>query len=89
MDTVLQQPAKAIRIGSRTPMAWIRSQSLGRQYWMFFAVAFFFDAGFAVYFFLFNLFLLDAHAAERTIGLINGAFTLGSTLTILPAGFLV
>jgi MFS family permease len=72
----------------RTPVAWLRSQSLTREYWIFFAVAFFFDAGFAVYFFLFNLFLLDAHATERTIGLINGAFTLGSTLVLLPAGVL-
>jgi MFS family permease len=87
MDTVLLQPSKATN-SSRTPTEWIRSQFLTPQYWTFFAVAFFFDAGFAIYFFLFNLFLLDAHAAERTIGLINGAFTLGSTLTILPAGLM-
>jgi MFS family permease len=68
------------------PRAWLRSQALTREFWKFFAVAFFFDAGFAVYFFLFNLFLLNAHATERTIGRINGAFTLGSTLALLPAG---
>lgn len=63
--------------------------SLDRQYWTFFSAAFFFDAGFAIYFFLFNLYLLDAHWNERLIGLVGGAFTLGSVLTILPAGEMV
>jgi MFS family permease len=72
----------------RNPAAWLRSQALGREYWTFFAVAFFFDAGFAVYFFLFNLFLLDAGMTEQTMGKINGAFTLGGTLALLPAGAL-
>jgi MFS family permease len=67
---------------------WSRYGKLTKNYWVFFGVALFFDAGFAIYFFLFNLFLLDAHFTERTIGLINGAFTLGSTLATLPAGAL-
>ncbi len=55
---------------------------------MFFAAAFFFDAGFAIYFFLFNLYLLDHHFSDRSIGLIGGAMTLGSLVGILPAGVL-
>jgi MFS family permease len=74
------------RARAQNPAAWLRSQALAKEYWVFFAVAFFYDAGFAIYFFLFNLFLLDAHATERTIGWINGAFTLGSTVALLPAG---
>ena len=43
----------------RNPSAWIRQQKLSRGFWVFFTAAFFFDAGFAVYVFLFNLYLLD------------------------------
>jgi MFS family permease len=72
----------------RNPSAWIRQQKLSRRFWVFFAAAFFFDAGFAVYFFLFNLYLLDHHFSDRSIGLIGGAMTLGALVGILPAGVL-
>ena len=72
----------------RNPSAWIRQQKLSRKFWVFFAAAFFFDAGFAVYFFLFNLYLLDHHFSDRSIGLIGGAMTLGSLVGTLPAGVL-
>ncbi len=70
------------------PAAWFREKNLGRQFWTFFAVAFFYDAGFAIYVFLFNLYLLDRHFNERAIGLIGGAATLGSLAGLLPAGML-
>jgi MFS family permease len=70
----------------RSPRNWLRRQNLGREYWIFFSAAFCFDAGFSIYFFLFNLFLLDVHYDERAIGLIAGAFTLGSVAGTLPAG---
>ena len=63
-------------------------KKLGRGFWVFFAVAFFFDLGFAVYFFLFNLYLLDLHFNERSLGLVGGALTLGSVVGTLPAGWL-
>ncbi|RXH54204.1 MFS transporter [Granulicella sibirica] len=89
MPNALSQPADTSTSAHlRGPLAWLRSQALAKEYWIFFCVALFFDAGFAIYFFLFNLFLLDAHTTERAIGLINGAFTLGSTLATLPAGAL-
>jgi MFS family permease len=72
----------------RSPSVWIRQQKLGRKFWVFFAAAFFFDAGFAVYFFLFNLYLLDNHFNDRSIGLIGGAMTLGTLVGTLPAGVL-
>lgn len=74
--------------GWRHPSAWLREQRLSRNFWIFFLAAFFFDAGFSVYFFLFNLYLLDFHFSDRSIGLIGGAFTLGSVVGTLPAGFL-
>jgi MFS family permease len=72
----------------KNPAAWFRDQRLGRGFWVFFTVAFFFDFGFAVYFFLFNLFLLDYNYNERAIGLVGGALTLGSVAGTLPAGWL-
>jgi MFS family permease len=70
------------------PAAWMREQKLSRGYWTFFASAFFFDTGFCIYVFLFNLYLLDLHFNERAIGWIGGAATLGSVLGTLPAGVL-
>jgi MFS family permease len=70
----------------RNPFSWLRRKNLSRDFWVFFTAAFFFDAGFAVYFFLFNLYLLDFHFNERTIGLVSGALTLGSLVGTLPAG---
>jgi MFS family permease len=72
----------------RSPSTWLRQQKLSRRFWIFFTAAFFFDAGFAVYFFLFNLYLLDYHFSDRSIGLIGGALTLGSLAGTLPAGVL-
>jgi MFS family permease len=70
------------------PAAWLHEKNLGRSYWIFFSAAFFFDAGFATYFFLFNLYLLDHRFHERAMGWIGGALTLGSVIGTLPAGAL-
>lgn len=72
----------------RSPRAWLHEHQLSRGYWIFFAAAFFFDAGFAVYFFLFNLYLLDFHFDEKAIGFVNGALTLGSMVGTVPVGIL-
>lgn len=72
----------------KNPSAWFKEQQLSRGYWVFFSAAFFFDAGFAVYFFLFNLYLLDLHFNERAMGWIGGAMTLGSVIGTLPVGHL-
>ncbi|MGA7339954.1 MAG: MFS transporter [Terracidiphilus sp.] len=72
----------------RDPRGWMREKNLGRGYWVFFETAFFYDAGFSIYFFLFNLYLLDRGFNERAMGWIGGAFTLGSLAGFLPAGAL-
>jgi MFS family permease len=89
----IEDHTKAVQSSSRLPLSmnpirWLREQKLSRRFWIFFAVAFLFDFGFAVYFFLFNLYLLDLHCNERTIGLVGGALTLGSVAGTLPAGWL-
>jgi MFS family permease len=68
------------------PSAWLREKNHSRGFWVFFTAAFFFDAGFSIYVFLFNLYLLDFHFNEQSIGLISGAMTLGSLVGTLPAG---
>src|SRR5580692_8342129 len=49
---------------------WVRGYRLSREYWLFFTAALFWDAGFGLYLFLFNLYLIDFHLNERAIGLI-------------------
>jgi MFS family permease len=70
----------------KSPAAWLREKELCRGFWIFFTAAFFFDFGFSIYVFLFNLYLLDLHFNERMMGLIGGAMTLGSVVGTLPAG---
>lgn len=72
----------------KSPASWLLEKNLSRGFWVFFAVAFFFDFGFSIYVFLFNLYLLDFHFNERAIGLIGGAATLGSVIGTLPAGWI-
>ena len=94
MEQQLHSPdriQRSSRKGSRSwrdPGAWLREKKLSRGFWVFFTAAFFFDCGFAAYFFLFNLYLLDFHFNERAIGLIGGAFAMGSVVGTLPAGLL-
>jgi MFS family permease len=72
----------------RNPAVWLRGQKLSRDYWVFFTAAFFLDFGFALYHFLFNLYLLDFHFNERAIGLIGSATMIGSVAGTLPVGVL-
>ena len=90
MHTLVEDVANTAEHGRvrRNPSAWLLQYRFSRNFWTFFFAAFFFDAGFGIYYFLFNLYLLDLHFQERAIGLINGALTLGAVLCILPAGML-
>lgn len=68
--------------------SWWQGESLSRQFWIFFTAAFFFDFGIGLYFFLFNLFLLNLHFDERMMGFVTGALTLGNVVGTIPVGFL-
>ena len=84
---VLLDPAARTGVGWRDgPRQWLREQKLSGGFWVFFSAAFFFDAGFSFYFFLFNLYLLDLRFSDRSIGLVNAALALGSTVGPLAAG---
>ena len=56
------------------------------QFWLFFTAALFFNFGFSIFFFLFNLYLLGFHFTERSLGLIGGFMALGSILGTIPVG---
>jgi predicted MFS family arabinose efflux permease len=88
MPEQLPHPASVAARMWNTPATWLREQKLGMDFWIFFLAAFFYDAGFGIYFFLFNLFLLDLHFDERAIGLINGALSLGLLVGTLPIGIM-
>lgn len=68
---------------------WVKRNQLSRGFWIYFLATFFFDAGFCIYFFLFNLYLLDLHFNERFIGLVSGVSTVGTMLVMFPAGMLI
>ena len=72
----------------KQPVAWLLDKKLSRDFWVFFAVAFFWDFGFSVYVFLFNLYLLDYRFNERAMGLVGGALTIGSVAGTLPVGWI-
>ena len=68
--------------------SWIVGKGLSRDFWLFFVAALFFDFGFAMFLFLYNLFLLDIGYTERQLGLIVGAMTIGGVVGTLPMGWL-
>ena len=63
-------------------------ETLSRDFWIFFAAAFLFDLGFGIFFFLFNLFLLNQHFDERAIGIITSALTFGNVVGTIPVSML-
>ncbi len=78
-----------IRRGIRERLtSWISDKELSREFWMFFVAALCFDFGFAMFLFLYNLFLLDIGFNERQLGLVAGAMTLGSMVGTIPIGML-
>jgi len=83
-DSLATQPMS----GWRPSKAWARYRGLSRNYWIFFVAALLYESGIGLYFFLFNLFLLDLGFDKAAIGLINGAFSLGVLTATLPVGML-
>jgi len=88
MESSPQPEERSVSFWNR-PLDWFAVNNFSSGFWVYFSAVFFFDAGFCIYFFLFNLYLLDLHFNEQTMGLIGGATTLGSVLVTLPAGVLV
>jgi len=75
---------------ARKPLSYLVNPRLlleqfSRGFWTFFIAAFFFDLGFGLFFFLFNLYLADLHFDERSIGQITAWLTLGNVAGTIPA----
>ncbi len=68
---------------------WSERHYLSPRFWTFLTASFFFDLGFSIYFFLFNLFLLGHGYTERTLGLLTGAMAIGNLAAALPSGKLI
>jgi len=68
---------------------WSRSaNALGKQYWVLFAASSFFDIGMFIFFFLYNLFLLDYGYTERFLGQVTSSNALGGIAGAIAGGIL-
>ncbi len=56
------------------------------QFWIYFSAAIFFNLGFSIFFFLFNLYLLGLGFNERTLGVIGSSMAVGTLCGTVPAG---
>jgi MFS family permease len=67
----------------------VSRRNLGTQFWMFFATSFCFDLGMTMYFFLYNVYLVDRGFKEDFLGWMLSAMSIGGIVCTIPAGFLV
>ena len=58
------------------------------DFWFYFTAAVFFNFGFSVFFFLFNVYLLGFGLTERSLGLIGSCLAAGGLIGTIPAGIL-
>jgi len=80
-------PRSRLSLHERVESLW-RGQQFSKAFWVFFAVAFFFDFGVSLYFFLFNLFLANLHFNEKIVGFIAGTLTMGNVAGTIPVSML-
>jgi hypothetical protein len=71
----------------RWHMRWLERMPRG-QFWFYFAAALFFNFGFSVFFFLFNVYLLGFGLTERSLGLIGSCLAAGTLIGTIPVGIL-
>jgi MFS family permease len=67
---------------------WWSRKNLGREFWTFLTVSFLFDLGMFIFFFLYNLYLVDRGFKENFLGLVAGTVAIGSVAGTIPAGML-
>ena len=68
---------------------WLSSKRLSQQFWTFFAASLCFDTGMTMFFFLYNLFLLDRGYKEEFLGAMSSVTSIGSLVCTIPAGLLL
>ena len=62
------------------------SSGLDGQFWIFFTAAACFEFGMMIFFFFYNLFLLDLGFHEKFLGFVTSALAIGGLAGALPAG---
>jgi predicted MFS family arabinose efflux permease len=67
----------------------LSTKGLSPQFWTFLAASFCFDLGMAIFFFLYNLYLLDCGFKEEFLGAMTSAMGVGSIACTIPAGILI
>jgi predicted MFS family arabinose efflux permease len=63
--------------------------NLETQFWTFLAASFCFDFGMTIFFFLYNLYLLDSGFKEQFLGTMTSAMNIGTIACTIPAGILI
>jgi MFS family permease len=66
---------------------WWRTNSLGRQFWMFLVAAVVFNFALFIFVLLYNLFLMERGFREDFLGVVSGAQRVGSVVGTLPAAW--
>jgi predicted MFS family arabinose efflux permease len=67
---------------------WWEKTELGAPFWIYFAASFFFDFGMFIFFFLYNLFLLDCGYREEFLGLVTSVTAVGSIIGTIAGGIM-
>ena len=65
---------------------WYATKAPRGPFWVFFSVSIFFNFGFSIFVFYFNLYLLGFGLTERSLGLIASLAAVGSILGTIPVG---
>lgn len=68
--------------------SWWTLRAPRGQFWVYFFAAIFFNLGFSIFFFLFNLYLLELGVKENFLGLVGSMMAVGNLCGTLPAGVL-
>lgn len=72
--------------GRRSLRDWWTKRAPRGQFWIYFSAAVFFNLGFSIFFFLFNLYLVSLGRNERSLGFFGSALAVGTLCGTIPAG---
>lgn len=85
--------SRALHHGRMLPRAlthgtrwWFSSKGFGKELWVFLGASFLFDTGMYIFFFLFNLYLLDRGFKEDFLGSVTAAMGVGGIVGTIPGG---
>ena len=67
----------------------LSAKGLSAQFWTFLAASFCLDLGMTIFFFLYNLYLLDCGFKEQFLGAMTSAMSIGSIACTIPAGIVI